>query len=383
MADSLGGSVARGRPRDTTSVVHDTGGSSLLLVRRVEALKEAFESGRIEGYSPTSYEIHRGAKRETTLLLNRGLRLTKGKSIYFHCVVGDCWLGAPAAGDALIQATKTVVRCPITATSNAINHLKHHHGIGPKKTAVGKAKTKVIVESVERNEPAFTRDPASFIQNVLVLWATQHSISIAAFQSPFFHQALHRIPGCDRNTMEKTRCRKYLLQQYLTVKQRIKSELEVAKGFFGDVPFISMNLDLYQDPRQNLKYMAIRMSWVDGVSCKLVSRLIAARHYNPTYQERYSAMASTLLASWFKSIVNTEYKITDEMILGASGDHGSDVKKVLREHCGLYGFEEWCISHMLNVVFLDAFGLDIDKVRLTVSIWAIALIDCLSPAFQL
>jgi hypothetical protein len=96
-------------------------------------------------------------------------------------------------------------------------------------------------------------------------------------------------------------------------------------------------------------------------SAKLVSPLIAAHHYNPTYQEKFEAQASTLLAKWYKSIVIDDYKITDDMVLGGTGDHGSDVKKVIKEHCGTHGFQEWCISHMLNVVFNDAYGVCNDK----------------------
>jgi hypothetical protein len=124
-----------------------------------------------------------------------------------------------------------------------------------------------------------------------------------------------------------------------------------------------VTLDLYQDPRQNKKYMAIRISWVDFVSVKLKSRLIAARHYNPTYHEKQSTRASTLLAKWYKSVVETEYGITDEMVLGGTGDGGPDVKKVMKEYIGLHGFQEWCVSHMLNCAFVEAFGVSVDKVQ--------------------
>jgi hypothetical protein len=146
------------------------------------------------------------------------------------------------------------------------------------------------------------------------------------------------------------------------VKQRIKYQLKSAKLFFGVMPFVCVNLDLYQDPKQNKKYMAIRISWVDTVDSKLVSRLIGARHYNPSYQEKQESKASLILAKWYKAVMFGDYGISDDMVLGGSGDHGSDIKKVMREHCGTHGFQEWCISHMLNVAFMDAFGTSTDKV---------------------
>jgi hypothetical protein len=236
-----------------------------------------------------------------------------------------------------------------------------------KKTAASKARVRVSTEAVERYEIAHARDPVAFTENVLVLWATEYSIPISAFQSTYFLQILHRIPGCGRNLMERERCCKILLQQYLTVKEQIKNEIKSAKAYFRSMPFVLINLDLYQDPRQNKKYMAIRISWVDVASVRLKSHLIAARHYNPTYCEKQSTRASTLLAKWYKAVVEAEYKISNGMVLGGTGDGGPDVKKVMKEQCGTHGFQEWCISHMLNCVFIEAFCSSVDKVRPTVS----------------
>jgi hypothetical protein len=127
---------------------------------------------------------------------------------------------------------------------------------------------------------------------------------------------LESIPGCGHSLMDRTRCRKLLLQQYLTIRERIKGELRSAKLFFGDMPFVCFNLVLYQDPRQNKRYMAIRISWVDGVSAKLKSRLIGARHYNPSYREKNKQQASTLLAKWYKAVVIGDFDITNDMVLG-------------------------------------------------------------------
>jgi hypothetical protein len=276
-------------------------------------------------------------------------------AIHFICAGDGCWLGA--------GRSKTNVRCPRNVTSNAATHLKRCHGVESKKTRGSITKASVASMAVEETRGAYERDPVAFIQNAMNLWATEHSVQIAALQSPFLSQVLERMPGVSRNVLNVTDCRKLLFQQYLAVKRKIKLELRAAKLFFGDMPFVCVNLDLYQDPRQNKKYMAIRISWVDTVAAKLLSRLIGACHYNPTYQERCASKASAILAKWYRSVMTEDYDITDDMVLGGTGDHGSDVKKVMREHCGTHGFQEWCISHMLNCAFQDSFGTCTDKVR--------------------
>jgi hypothetical protein len=352
---------------DEPVVTLDTGGSSAEVIRRVGVLEAAFKAGNLDEASTAEYDLYVSeAKRETTVLLNRGLRLKKKRdgALYFHCCLDGCWQGTPVE-DGRIYGSSHVIRCPKQATSNATVHLRNMHSVHSKKTATGRAKVRVSNAALDRTEMANARDPVAFTQNVLTLWATEHSIPISAFQSPYFLQILHRIPGCGRNAMERENCRKILLQQYLSIKEKIKNEITSAKKFFGTMPFVCVNLDLYQDPRQNKKYMAIRISWVDPVSVRLKSRLIAARHYNPTYQEKQSVRASSLLAKWYKAVVASEYNIADGMVLGGTGDGGSDVKKVMKEHCGLHGFQEWCISHMLNCAFAEAFGVSVDKVRPT------------------
>jgi hypothetical protein len=211
-----------------------------------------------------------------------------------------------------------------------------------------------------RTDDAFQHDPGRFFQNLFVLWGVSHSIPISAFASPFFAQIQHRLPGVEAMSLDRDAYLKQLLRQYLTVKNSITEELQAAKTFFGTMPFLSVNLDLYKDPRQNKQYMAVRISWVDPIMARLVSRCIAARHYNPTFREKKRLSATTLLSVWYKAVVR-EYRITDAMVLSGSGDSGSDVKKVMQEQVGAYGFREWCLSHMLNRCFIDAFGSSVDK----------------------
>jgi hypothetical protein len=255
-------------------VIHDTGGANAELLRRTQALIDSFQAGNREGSPMASYQLYKSAvKRESTVLLGRGPRLSGNDCLYFHCVLEGCWLGT---------RSKTVIKCPGRVTSNATIHLRQVHGILSNKTKAGKSKERVTIVSIANSKAAYQRDPVAFVRNVITLWATEHLIPIAALQSTFLCTVLVVIPGCGRNVLDKDVCRKLLLQQYLTIKSRIIDELKAAKTFFGNMPFVCVNLDLYQDPKQNKKYMAVRISWVDGVSTKLKSRLIGARHYNPS-----------------------------------------------------------------------------------------------------
>jgi hypothetical protein len=257
------------------------------------------------------------------VLLNRGLRLhnSAGDTIHFVCALDGCWLGS--------GRSKTTVRCPRNVTSNATAHLKRSHAVESRRTTASKQKVIVRSAAIVKTQVAYDNDPVAFIANAMTLWSTEHSIAINALQSSYLNQVLQRIPGVGNAILDKRRCRKILLQQYLTVKQRIKYQLKSAKLFFGVMPFVCVNLDLYQDPKQNKKYMAIRISWVDTVESRLVSRLIGARHYNPSYQEKQQLKASLILAKWYKAVMYGDYGISDDMVLGGSGDHGSDVKKVM------------------------------------------------------
>jgi hypothetical protein len=238
--------------------------------------------------------------------------------------------------------------------------LKNAHQIESGKSRQSKLKKMNTSSELQRTDDSFAHDPAQFFQNIFVLWGVAHSIPMNAFQSPYFAQIQNRLPGVVPMSLDRDTFVKQLLRQYLTIKSKITAELQSAKTFFGGMPFLSVNLDLYKDPKQSKQYMAIRITWVDGVLSKLVSRCIAARHYNPTFKEKQRLSATTLLSVWYKAVVR-EYKITDGMVLSGSGDSGSDVKKVMQEHVGSYGFREWCISHMLNRCFIDAFGSSVDK----------------------
>lgn len=215
-----------------SQLTYDTGESSAEVIRRLGKLEKAFLAGKLEGSPRIDFEVFvPDVKRETTILLNSGLRLRKrtDNTLYFHCALDGCWIGA-ANGDGKLEGSPCQIKYCSKATSSATSHLKTLHSVESKKTKVGKTMGKRVWLEIERDDAVYSRDPVAFTENALTLWSTAHSIPISAFRSPFFQQVLARLPGCDRNTMERERCRKILLQQYLNVKRKIKRSLRRRKS---------------------------------------------------------------------------------------------------------------------------------------------------------
>jgi hypothetical protein len=78
------------------------------------------------------------------------------------------------------------------------------------------------------------------------------------------------------------------------------------------------------------------------------------RGYNPDYAERNSLQASDLLHTWTKGIL-LEFGIDiSTWVLTGSGDSGSDVKRAMDKL--MEALREWCVSHLINLALVDAFG---------------------------
>lgn len=149
----------------------DRNGASLELIRKVKVLQDAFEENRLIGAPKDQYTVFRPtARRETTVLANRGLRLrtvADEESIYFHCVCGACFLGNELGGK--IRGSASVRRYTIHATSNVANHLKNAHQIESGKSRQSKLKKMNTSSELQRTDDSFAHDPAQFFENIFVL----------------------------------------------------------------------------------------------------------------------------------------------------------------------------------------------------------------------
>ncbi|CAM9556615.1 unnamed protein product, partial [Ectocarpus sp. 6 AP-2014] len=140
---------------------------------------------------------------------------------------------------------------------------------------------------------------------------------------------------------------------YAATTNQFKVEMaaEIAGG-----RLLHLNLDLWVDKFSSLKYMGVRLFYVDR-SWRLRSRLLAVRQFNPTTEMLESNRLSDLLQDYLKSVLE-EYDLNVSMIFSATSDAGSDVKRL----CDvlLPGLWEWCVCHMLNCALVEAIGTHVD-----------------------
>jgi len=214
-----------------------------------------------------------------------------------------------------------------------------------------------IVELVDTSLPGYLEDPGRFYQIALSTWAARHGVSFEAFKSDSWNLIASMIPCPDRELkLRNLNVPRFIVEQYCHVKEAITKEFAIAKAHFK-LPFMSLNLDLYQNSIQNKKYLCLRISY-DFNGCQM-SRNIAMREYSPSYLEREKEQASALLWKWVEAIL-LQFGINDATdILTGSGDSGSDVKRVM--DVLMEAFREWCVSHLINLALVDAFGTSVDK----------------------
>lgn len=123
-----------------------------------------------------------------------------------------------------------------------------------------------------------------------------------------------------------------------------------------DIPFVALNIDLYQHPRQNKKYLALRTTWTFAGAIESFN--LAVRGYSPSFEERRQQQASDLLKDWTDAVL-LEFGIDREKhVLSATSDSGSDVRRALDTSASL--LREWCLAHLMNLCLVDAFGMSLN-----------------------
>lgn len=91
----------------------------------------------------------------------------------------------------------------------------------------------------------------------------------------------------------------------------------------------------------------------------MVSVNLAMRAYSPTYTERCHLRASELLFDWITAVLK-EFDVDIERdVLTSASDSGSDVRRALDSLCS--AMREWCVAHLMNRVFIHAFGAQLNR----------------------
>ncbi|CAM9755873.1 unnamed protein product, partial [Hapterophycus canaliculatus] len=144
-----------------------------------------------------------------------------------------------------------------------------------------------------------------------------------------------------------------VIELYAATASRFKKELAAE---IGSLPLLHLNLDLWVDKFSSLKYMGVRLFYVDR-KWELKSRLLAVRQFNPSKEMLESQRLSILLEDYLKSVLE-EFDLDTTKLFSATSDAGSDVKRLC--NVLLPGLWEWCVCHMINCALVEALGTHAD-----------------------
>jgi hypothetical protein len=292
------------------------------------------------------------ARRASSEVDNYGVRVieTSEEGIvkyFFICLAGLCCRENENKGR-LVLISKS-------STHKATNHLVDVHSIISTKTKSAQKNLNKLATLTQSSAEGFSSEPDRFFEVAFSSWAAEHGISSNAFRSDTWRTIAKFMPFDDKNRLLTLNIPRFIIEQYIHIKTSIQTMIDTARCNY-DIPFLSFNLDLYQNSIQNTKYIALRISW--DLRGSQYSRNLAIREYNPSYHEREEEQASELLNKWTRAILG-EFGIDFfRDVLTGSGDSGSDVKRAMEVLLGT--LREWCVSHLINLALVDAFGTSVD-----------------------
>ncbi|CAN0082082.1 unnamed protein product, partial [Ectocarpus sp. 8 AP-2014] len=139
--------------------------------------------------------------------------------------------------------------------------------------------------------------------------------------------------------IRKQEVKKMVVECYAATAARFKKEMatEVA-----GVPCLHLSLELWVDKSSSLKYMGVRLFYVN-YAWQLKSYLLAVRQFNPTPETLKNERLSKLLEKYVFAVLE-EFGVDASLLFSATSDAGGDVRRL----CSvlLPGLREWCVCHM-------------------------------------
>ena len=327
------------------------------ILKRIETWKENFRNGKHPDLKPAKWDLWQAKARASGTLPKHGVRLVSkedNKKQMFVCLASDTCAFPDKSGEVRGRQVKIFG----SSTGKATEHIAKVHGVTTERTKKLEAKVASKGRVQEKVAPAFAADPTRFVGNSLGVWAAKHGISYNAFQDSVWNDGICNCFDVGQDALMNFDPRKFQVEQFVHLKSVISDDIQEARNSYEGMPAFSYNLDLYTDPLQSRKFMAMRVSWIDIKSNVLQSRNIAMRDYSASYAEKHEVTASQMLDAWATAVLD-EFGLGKDDMFAGSGDGGPDVSKVMQDFFK-DSMTEWCISHLLNRCFLDAFGTDID-----------------------
>ena len=200
----------------------------------------------------------------------------------------------------------------------------------------------------------FKDEPVRYCQLLMTGMVFEKCIPFNFFEGEYFTRFLSTHPH--GKELKNFNPRKTLAEMYATFKLKVAGLHESMVKAFPGLPYLNVNMDLYTSPVQNKKYVALRGNWYDGTRSDSApsSVTFAVRAYSPAR----NGDASEVLYEWMVAhlaLYNIDY---DLHVLSSTADFGPDVRKCFVTHASTPA--EWCIAHLLNCAFVDAFGASAD-----------------------
>ena len=276
------------------------------------------------------------------------------KVVVWFCLVGDCAHGS----DGHCQTQLTITQ---KTTNHGCEHLSSVHDIVSAKTQSMKKNLQNHEAMIANASEGYKHNAARFFQINFGVWAAIYGISFSAFKNNDTWAVIAGHLPTGSASLRNLDVSKSQVEQYVHMKALVCDQLHKARSQFFGLAFLCLNLDLYQSKLSGDKYVGLRVSW--SWASMLFSRNLSMRCYNPTFAERTDTTqtATELLYNWSMGVL-AEFGINEKTdILTGSGDGGSDVKRLMEKE--MIAKREWCVSHLLNLGMVDAFGTNIHNTQ--------------------
>ena len=164
-----------------------------------------------------------------------GIRLKTekhGKDKYwFLCLLGKCYHDI------------VPIKIQKQSTCNGTAHLSAKHGITASKTAAHKRNVATLCKHIESADDLFQSNPARWFEVNLSAFASENSISFAAFESNTWKMIASKLPVMQNRQLQTMNMRKHYVEHYVTIKKHISDEINAAAKAYH-IPFISLSTDL-------------------------------------------------------------------------------------------------------------------------------------------
>ncbi|CAM9480620.1 unnamed protein product, partial [Ectocarpus sp. 6 AP-2014] len=301
-------------PSAAAAVTVPRGETAANEVKEAEATLAAMK----EFVAPASHELVPKPARASSPIWNYGVKLKdRSSSKWAFACFGSTVCRARSNNGVFIAISKRT-------GSNALDHVKLKHGAGAS-TNVGSAQA--MADLCAQKPSPFTRIFDNELSRALK-WVQRHVIECC---SPL---TLGETEGAKTSVLlsarsfapsriRKQEVKRMVVECYAATAAQFKEEMatEVA-----GVPCLHLSLELWVDKSSSLKYMGVRLFYVNSV-WQLKSYLLAVRQFNPTPETLKNERLSELLEKYVFAVLE-EFGIDASLLFSATRDAGGDVKRL-------------------------------------------------------